>query len=125
MQKISLLTAQKIVAQHHKKERDIEDAKSLKICKSIQGTYWKYRNSYGSGDNWWLYLKVIGLDKESRGVRVLSIEKTSHNKIEIEEENKSSYNATNPMQGYTKITKKEWVKGTKTSLDKITKEFNK
>ncbi len=48
-----------ILAQNELRER--EDARQNKANKHLVGTCQKYRNSYGSGDKWWMYRKVLSV----------------------------------------------------------------
>ena len=50
--------------------------------KALVGKCFKYRNSYGSGDAWWIYVEVVGHDGPH--LIVNTCEKTCDKKIIIE-----------------------------------------
>lgn len=47
-----------------KELRKIEDKESLKEKQKLLGKCFKYRNSSGSGEKWWTYIKVVAVSKD-------------------------------------------------------------
>lgn len=69
----------------------LKNAKTLPLLKKkYEGKYFKYRNSYGSDEEWWLYTYCIEVLANS-SFKVISFQKTSLGKIEIEEKEGSDY----------------------------------
>lgn len=58
----------------HSEMRAIEIVEAKERNSPLVGRYFKYRNTYGFGESWWLYLKVIGL--EDSAFRVVQFEIT-------------------------------------------------
>lgn len=65
------------------KKNKIENARTMKALeKKYLGKHFRYKNSYGSGQSWWLYFKVLKV-VDSITVEVVSAQKTTLG-IEIE-----------------------------------------
>lgn len=71
------------------------------------GTCYKFHNSYGHDEKWWLYLQVIGAN--DYWPIAFQFEKTSMNEFKVE-----TNRIFTGSEGYQKITKEEfreaWVK---------------
>jgi hypothetical protein len=76
--KITLDQARKVIEAHHEAERRA----TRKENRRLVGRFYKYRNTYGSGDAWWLYGAVTGVDEFGR-VTGWKFERTSLERIEI------------------------------------------
>ena len=109
--------AKNIVTIYEQRARDNKDYDIEKGNKKRIGTYWKYTNSYGSGDTWPLYLQVRGVN----GTSLVTIEYqlTAHDKAEVEENEKSCYNESGLGYGWSKISKSEFIKGRDKVLQKL------
>lgn len=78
-QDITLEQAQAVVNAH----REAEFAAKIKASRKLIGRCFKYRNTYGTGDKWWLYALATEVDSLGR-LLGLSFQHTSHDAIEIE-----------------------------------------
>lgn len=77
--KITLDQAQAVVDAH----REAERAAKVKAARTLVGRCFKYRNTYGTGDKWWLY--AIATDVDPLGsLRGVSFQHTSNDSLEIE-----------------------------------------
>lgn len=76
---ITLEQAQAVVNAH----REAEFAAKIKATRKLVGRFFKYRNSYGTGDKWWLYAHATEVDSLGR-ILGLSFQHTSQDIIEIE-----------------------------------------
>lgn len=61
--------------------REIEDKRIIKERRQYVGKCFKFRNSYGSGESWWLYCKALHLDGTS--VIFFQFQKDSNGRWEI------------------------------------------
>jgi polyhydroxyalkanoate synthesis regulator phasin len=80
-------------------------------AKKLEGTYWKYRDSYSCPDNtenfWWLYQRIIKvLDEHIMLVQEISVDKDG---LLTATANRTFYRRKN-RDGWIKITRKEWKK---------------
>jgi hypothetical protein len=80
MDKLSELTKQ--IAELKKKEFElqekkdkIEDRRDRAISRKLIGKCFKYQNSWGGEDKWWLYSKVVGTSTDNR-LCVVQVETT-------------------------------------------------
>jgi len=55
---------QKKIDPLRKELRKIEDKASLKEKQKLLGRCFKYKDSYGSGEKWWTYIKVVAVSKD-------------------------------------------------------------
>ncbi len=118
--KISELTyakAKLIVTNHEQSERDNEDYDREQKLKKLIGNYYKCRNSYGSGEDWWMYVEILGVNGTSLTTRKYEI--TSHHKAEVEEFEHPMYYGSGLDNDYQKISRKEFVKGRDAVLHKL------
>lgn len=99
--KKQIIKLEKPVIKLKEKLAKLEDEKIKKKNSKLIGKCFKYRNSYSSGEKWWLYTKVIGVTDYDR-VKTVNFQKTSYNDIEIK--TGDSY----PHMLGTKITAKEF-----------------
>jgi hypothetical protein len=91
----------------------IEVERHVKENKSKIGKCFKYSNSYGSGNRWWLYGQVIGIDK--RGACLTwSFQCTSHGEFQVQKKEWGDWITKN--NGYIPITKSEFKKAWKHHL---------
>lgn len=111
-------TALSIVQEHQNVESANENRRIERENKKLIGTYWKYSNSYGSGEKWWIYSKIIGVDGAT--LKKINYQLTTHNKADIIEQDQTSYSGRQGMdRGWTKITYREFTKGTNIVLKKL------
>ena len=97
-----------------------EEEKLKPYAKTFLGKCYKFENSYGSGDKWWLYLKVHNVEDTS--LYCISLQKANNNTIEIKpDEYKCVWNYENPFKGYIEITKEEFEE----QKENFIKEVNK
>jgi len=76
----------------NKKENDplekelsvLKDEKRQEELSKYIGKYYKYKNSYSYGNQWWLYIKVIGSTPDH--IKVITCEKDCYKKISIEKD---------------------------------------
>lgn len=91
----------KIAANVMNKLREVEDKRRIKELRPLIGKCFRYRNSYGHGENWWLYIKVIGL--KSTWLKVFFFEKTCYEEWKIKYDDIRS-----SMEGYEQISTEEF-----------------
>jgi hypothetical protein len=48
------------------------------------GRCFKYRNSSGSSEAWWMYLRIAGVNEESAHYRCLTIQKRDEGTVDVE-----------------------------------------
>lgn len=82
-----MATLTKLKTQRHRlqcKIDDIEAERARKEHEKLVGRCYKYRNSYGSGEKWWLYAKVTA----AGDIQPLAttFEQTANGSIEIRRE---------------------------------------
>lgn len=99
-------TAQHALWQAEAVERDKTNA-------SLVGKCFKYHNSSGSGERWWLYLKVTAVDEGS--LRAFRFQQYSNGEIHIQSNNYIYHGRSLVGDGgYIRISsaefKKEWTK---------------
>lgn len=77
--------------------------------KKLVGNFYKYWNGYNDQERWWMYVAVYGYDDGE--LQTITIEKTSHNKVEIEEHTELCLNGS-PFgtREYIPISKAEYMK---------------
>lgn len=84
---------------------DLDAAERKKVNRPLRGKCFKYRNSYGSGDGWWLYVKVNGVDEDGN-LDCLTFEETTLHIITIEPAHKKYYGLD---ANYKPITEDEFL----------------
>jgi len=104
-----------IVREHQKVEAEDGERKTEKENRKLIGTYWKFKNSYGSGQDWWLYTEVVGVDGAT--IKKIDYQLTGRDRSEIQEQEQTSYGKV--MDGWSKISKKEFIKGRGAVLKKL------
>ena len=99
------------------KERNkLKDQINLEENKVLLGKCFKYRNSYGSGEKWWLYRKVVSVGDWD--VTVISAQDCNNGTIEIIKETHSA--SGYKIGGYhTEISLEEFNKNFEDILKKI------
>lgn len=108
MTKPTLQQARRIIRQAEESAQKAREKKSLDRNKKLIGTFWRYSNSYGSGERWWLYTKVLR-SISSESLECLNIEKTCYDHIEIEVNHRGLYDSDKDLgYGYERITYKQW-----------------
>ena len=111
-QKDRLEELKKEISQLEEKQRPLieeklklQDAVSLKKNKKLIGNCYKYHNSYGSEDKWWMYVKII--DANVWSVTTLEAQDCGDDRIEVTKYNHSASNYQGEM-GYIKIPNSEF-----------------
>ena len=79
--KIGLL--QKKIEPLNKELRKIEDKDSLK--EKLLGRYFKFKDSYGYGERWWVYVEVIAVTKDKYTHLIVEREPNGDLKIQLED----------------------------------------
>ena len=98
-----------------RRQKEAEEGKKrLKTHRALIGQYFKFSNSYGSGDEWWEYVEVVGADEGS--VHIRKFAKTSHDQIQIETEERSYYHS---RSNWIKITPTEFKKARDSLLSEM------
>lgn len=82
MAKQSKAQLKKIIRNARTMLNDIERAEKEKQLKPLVGKCFKYRNSHGHDDGWWLYNKVLGISKNI-WLEVFTFQKSSYGRWEI------------------------------------------
>lgn len=83
---------------------EIENAENEKKSAALVGRYFKYHNSFGSGNRWWLYFKAVRVD--GRCVVGPKFQRDSNGRFELEPD----AHVFNNMSGYTEIKAVEYVR---------------
>ena len=98
--------------------REIESNEQREINKKLIGKCFKYENSYGFGDKWWLYTYIIGVSESSDTLTVLTVQDDKGGVVEIKKETRmaSSYYKGNSE---IPITFKEFKKQFDKTLKKL------
>lgn len=86
----------------NKELSEIKDKRARKDWEKMVGKCFKFRNSFGSGEKWWLYEKIVGFNED--GLITLIAQKDSHDHIEIEKRTSYGYHHS----GDIKISKEEF-----------------
>jgi len=74
---------QRILAKARAELNEIIESREIAAANNkIIGNCYRFSNSYGSGDRWWLYGKVIAV--EGGDITMFKFQKTAHGQIEIE-----------------------------------------
>lgn len=71
------------------------DACARPKLRKLVGKCFKYRNSYGSGESWWMYARVISFDERAMNFKAAEFQKTSRDCIQIECESVHIFNGCN------------------------------
>jgi len=100
----------------YKERNRIEEFVNNESGRKLIGSCYRFPNSYGSGDKWFGYLKIIGV-KEGQIV-VLQIQKTCYNDIEIKTDTKF-FEYFNDAEYYTSITPETFENHMKNFLKEI------
>ena len=109
--------AKRLVQNYEHREEENKDYDIMKANKKLIGTYYKYHNSYSSDEYWWLFKEVIGVNGTTLVCR--EYQTTSHETSEVKDEEHPCYRESGMGYGYAKISKKEFVKGRDSVLNKL------
>ena len=109
-EKLQAIVAKGYVAR--KELNEIEEKENTKKNLPLVGRCFKFKNSYGSGDSWWLYSEVLGI--EGNYFKYLTFQECSGGKITVE---LREYGYDSLQQ--TEITKQEFDKRFRLLLDKL------
>jgi len=119
---IEIEAQEKVAHEENRKLQDLIGTKEkrdiIPLAKSFRGRCFKFRNSAGGSDRWWLYLKVI----KTRGTMLhcITFQKTSYKQIEFNTEKKSLvWRDIKPFSDYIEITKEEFEEARKEFLNEI------
>jgi hypothetical protein len=116
MGELEKLKAQKqIIAE---KIYDLETEKRISENRGLIGKCFKYRNTYGQGRSWWLYLKVVAINEEG-SLHADSFEDDGEGKVEIV---KDKYFCQ--IGGYIEISSSEYSDAADAVLTKIIPMLN-
>ncbi len=104
--------ASTIVQTYNSTKQDKDDKIFYKKIKKLIGNCYRYRNSYGGGDDsWWMYIEVVGAGEyDHRGVVIETFQKTTL-KTEIERDTHSLYHTAEFDSGYQRISREDFNKG--------------
>jgi hypothetical protein len=78
---------------------------------ALVGKCFKFRNSYGSGEKWWLYVRILRLHKDSLTYDTVQFQNTSRSNIEIEYRQQWNFQQGNHFSvqnGWEEITFEEY-----------------
>lgn len=111
---------QTIIGEAAEELHAIEEREIAKEATSFVGKFFKYRNSFGTGEKWWLYLKVLSYSE--RHFTTLQFQLQSDGKIEIERRDWMHANSLiRSDSGHIEIEAKEFWKGWSEIMDAIEK----
>ena len=91
---------------------NLDDKKRKEENQALIGKYFKFHNSYGSGEKWWLYAKVVYAD--SHYVHTIAIQTLPGEGIELKQ-----HSIPYHLSGYTPCKKSEFDRAYKAALKKI------
>lgn len=83
---------------------EIERAENEAACRELIGKCFRFCNSYGSGDDWWLYVKII--DVEDGNLIAHRFETCSHGTMQAQP--RTALWPHNLESGYTEIDASEF-----------------
>lgn len=121
---------EKLKIERNKIERQISDIEYKKLVeisipelKESVGRCFKYRNSYGAGESWWLYVKILSVNEKTMSFKVVEFQQTSMDIIEIKFDQKYNFNGKNYFNGshYTEIKLSEFEKARKGILKTVSR----
>ncbi len=119
---IAIEEQQEIVSRENTKLLVLVDQKEKKELIPLAKTYcnkcFKFRNSSGGPDRWWLYIRVIKI----RGMTLhcITFQKTCYGQIEFNTwKNTIIWKNRLPFSDYTEITKEEFEEARKKLLQEI------
>ena len=92
----------------------IEKKEKEKTIRPLVGKCFKYRNSYGSDENWWLYKKILSISDRA-WLNAFMFQKTSRGNWEIH------FNETyiSLLDGYISISEEEFNQAWKECLNEL------
>lgn len=105
----------KLLSPLYKQRDDINEEISFENNQKMIGKCFKFRNSYGSGGDWWFYIQVLGINSEGYLV-CISAEHCSDNKIQIEQSIRYSSSFS---KEYLPITEEEFEKAFEKILEDL------
>jgi len=111
---------EKIRRKFHKAKYEMDRIKDEKLKeqnKTFIGKCFKFRNSYGGDNRWWLYIKVVGV--EDTYLITESYEITSHKRVEIQQKSHGVYGLGRQMEDYEPITNKQFEIARKRIIKKL------
>ncbi len=113
-------SALKIVHAYDNDKQDKDDIIFNKKIKAEIGKCYRYRNSYGNDDSWWLYIEVVDVGEVGhRSVVIESFQETSL-EVEVKRHTHSLYNHTSmERDGYERISREEFEAGKQDVLGKL------
>jgi hypothetical protein len=101
---------EKIIGEATEELHAIDEREIAKEALPFVGKFFKYRNSYGTGKKWWLYLKVLSYNE--RNFNTLQFQLMGDGKIEIENRDWTHANSLiRGDSGYIEIEAKEFRQG--------------
>ncbi len=95
--------------------RELHDIKEKEVAErnlSLVGKCFKFSNSYGSGEKWWLYSRIVGV--EGSYFKYLVFQECNLGKVTVETR-EYGYDSMQQVE----ITKKEFDKQFRLLLDKL------
>lgn len=84
---------------------DQKHAERVEELRQFVGKFFKYRNSYGSGEKWWLYVAVTALDEEHASLTSWQFQQMPDGNFDLRTE-KPTYPW--PTNGYVEITARKF-----------------
>lgn len=99
---------------------DIQAPKRLAANKKLLGKCFKYHNGYGSGEKWWLYVKVVSCDAS----QVNSFQFQDDGMDKMETRNEAWFNNIN-TDGYVPITHSEFYEAWQKFITKLNNQIVK
>ena len=101
------------------KRNELQSEIDTEANQKLLGKCFKFRNSYGSGEEWWLYTKIVEVDNWS--VTVITVQDCNEGRIEIKRENHSASHYQKDVGSQLQITQEEFDKNFEEILEKIKK----
>lgn len=95
-----------------------QNGKTNKISTNLKliGKCYKFRNSYSQSEKWWLYIKIVGIEKDGDLI-IHKFQKDNYGRIEIESE--TTWSDFEGDNDYIPISEKEYKKATDLLLQEM------
>ena len=105
-------------------ERAEADEVSRPLLRKSIGKCFIYSNSYGTGERWPLYAKIVSFDERNINFITIQFQHTSANRVEIEYEVAHNWEGKSHFRegsGWTEISAAEYNRARRSAMKFITK----
>jgi hypothetical protein len=113
MKKLTVKQLKKRMASGYEARQELDNRKAERLNKQhahLVGTCQKYLNSYGSGDSWWLYRRILSVN--GQWCQAFRFQLTTDKRIEIETDKHDSIS-----DSWVPITESEYTQACEALVD--------